>query len=155
MPSIASRRSPTKELPSPSRPWTDHLLDWKIEALSRVLEQLEHLCPGPDCRPKSFSLIVAVSHVVAAEADPDSGLGLHLQHMLTGAIAQEITGRNDLLAEFHRRFPAYKEVSPAFLAKYVNSRWWCEVFCEMEQTCCRDLMAAVEGAITSAQGERH
>ena len=153
MPTAHATRK-TRELPQPQRPWTDHLLEWKIEALGHVLEQLQHICAGPKVRPKSFSLTVAVRHVVAAEADPDSGLGRHLQHMLTGAIAQEITRRTDLLPEFHRRFPAKAVVSPAHLAEYVNSRWWCEVFCEMDQTCCRDLLEAVEGAIASAKQER-
>jgi len=151
----ASHKPATHHLPKPHRPWTEHLLDWKIDALGRVLEQLEHICAGPKVRPKSLSLITAVRHVVASEADPESGLGTHLQHMLTGAIAQEITRRADLLEEFHHRFPAHDAVSPAFLTKYVNSRWWCEVFCEMEQTCCRDVMAAVEGAIASARNEQH
>ena len=150
----ASATKKAKQLPTPPASWTDHLLDWKIDALTGVLEQLQHLCSGPDCRPKSFSLTVAMRHVVAADADPESGLGLHLQHLLTGAIAQEITRRADLLEEFHRRFPAHKEVSPAFLTKYVNSRWWCEVFCQIEGTCCRDLMGAVEAAIASAKHER-
>ena len=150
----AAARAKSVSLPQPQTPWTDSLLQWKFDALGRVREQLQHLCPGPDCRPKSFSLIVAVRHVVATAADPDSGLGLHLQHMLTGAIAQEITRRADLLPEFHRRFPG-KDVSAAFLTKYVNSRWWCQVFCEMETTCCRDLMGAVEEAIASARRERH
>jgi hypothetical protein len=150
----ASHKRIRHQLPQPQRPWTDHLLDWKIEALGRVREQLEHVCPGPHVRPKSFSLIAAVRHVVAAEADPDSGLGMHLQHMLTGAIAQDITRRTDLLEVFHHRFPAHNEVSPAFLTKYVNSRWWCEVFCEMEHTCCRDVMGAVDGAIASARDEQ-
>jgi hypothetical protein len=146
---------PAKELPQPCRMWTDDLLEWKIDALTRVLEQLRHLCSSPTCRPKSFSLNVAVRHVVAETADPESGLGQHLQHLLTGAIAHEITRRADLIEEFHRRFPAHGEVSPAFLTKYVNSRWWCEVFCEMELTRCRDLMEAVEGAVSSARQELH
>lgn len=149
----ATRKAP--QLPHPHRPWTDDLLQWKIEALTAVLEQLQHLCSSPKCRPKSFSLNVAVRHVVAGIADADSGLGLHLQHMLTGAIAQEIIHRTDLLEEFHRRFPARKEIEPAFLPKYVNSRWWCEVFCQIDAVCCRDLMAAVEGAIASARAELH
>ncbi len=147
----ALRKAPM--LPTPNRPWTDHLLEWKIDALNGVLEQLRHLCSSPKCHPKSFSLISAVRHVVAATADPDSGLGLHLQHLLTGAIAQEITRHTDLLEEFHRRFPAREAVEPAFLTKYVNSRWWCEVFCEIDTICCRDLMEAVETAITSARSE--
>ena len=150
----ASRKTARRELPQPQRPWTDHLLEWKIEALGRVLDQLQHICAGPKGRPKSFSLTVAVRHVVALEADPDSGLGRHLQHMLTGAIAHEITRREDLLPEFHRRFPAREVVPPERLAEFVNSRWWCQVFCEMEQICCRDLMGAVEAAIASAKSER-
>ena len=153
MPAAATRRKPQLPLPQPS--WTDDLLRWKIESLSAVLEQLEHLCSSPQCRPKSFSLNVAVRHVVAGIADPDSGLGLHLQHLLTGAIAQQIIRRADLIEEFQRRFPAHKEIESAFLPKYVNSRWWCEVFCQIDSVCCRDLMAAVEGAIASARGELH
>ncbi len=151
MPAAATRRKP--ELPLPHRSWTDDLLHWKIESLAAVLEQLEHLCSSPKCRPKSFSLNVAVRHVVAGVADPDSGLGLHLQHLLTGAIAQQIVRRTDLLEEFHRRFPAHKEIESAFLPKYLNSRWWCEVFCQIDSVCCRDLIAAVEGAISAAQSE--
>ena len=151
MPAAAIRRKP--KLPHPHHSWTTDLLQWKIDSLSAVLEQLEHLCSSPKCRPKSFSLNVAVRHVVAEIADPDSRLGLHLQHLLTGAIAQEIVRRTDLVEEFHRRFPAHKEIEPAFLPKYVNSRWWCEVFCQIETVCCRDLMAAVEGAIASARAE--
>ncbi len=155
MPAAATRRKPLRSsgIPLPRRPWTDDLLQWKIDSLSAVLEQLNHLCSSPKCRPKSFSLNVAVRHVVAEIADPDSGLGLHLQHLLTGAIAQEIVRRTDLADEFHRRFPARKEIEPAFLPKYVNSRWWCEVFCQIDSVCCRDLMAAVEGSITSARAE--
>ncbi len=149
----APRKAASRALPRPQRPWTDHLQGWKIGALGRVLEQLEHICSGPKGHPKSFCLTLAVRHVVAEEADPDSGVGLHLQHMLTGAIAQELTRRADLLPEFHRRFPAYKEVNPAFLTKYVNSRWWCEVFCQLEGTCCGDVMEAVREAIASAERE--
>jgi len=29
------------------------------------------------------------------------------------------------------------------------------VFCEMENTCCRDVMGAVEAAIASARDEQH
>ncbi len=151
---IPPSRSESPSLPAPHRSWTDDLVDWKIDALTRVLEQLQHLCSSPKCRPKSFSLNVSVQHVVAETAGPESSLGLHLQHMLTGAVAQEITRRADLLAEFHRRFPAHEAVAPAFLTKYVNSRWWCEVFCQMETTCCRDLMDAVEAAIATARDER-
>ena len=153
MPTASAPRK-HRELPQPQRPWTDHLLEWKIEALGRVLEQLQHTCAGPKGHAKSFSLTASVRHVVAAEADPDSGLGLHLQHMLTGAIAHEITRHADLLPEFVRHFPARDGVPPAFLTKYVNSRWWCEVFCQMDQTCCRDLTGAVEEAIQSARNER-
>jgi len=152
MPAAAAHQKPPV-LPQPHRSWTDDLLEWKINALEGVLEQLQHLCSSPNCRPKSFSLLAAVQHVVAATAEPESGLGLHLQHMLTGAIAHEITRRADLLADFHKRFPANDDVSPAFLAKYVNSRWWCEVFCQIEATRCRDLMEAVQGAITGARAE--
>ena len=150
----APARSKHHELPRPQRPWTDCLQEWKITALGSVLEQLRHSCSGPKCHPKPFSLLLSVQHVVAAEADPESILGSHLQHMLTGAIAHEITRRDDLLPEFHRRFPSKDEVSPAFVTKYVNSRWWCEVFCEIDFICCRDLMWAVEEAIASAEQEK-
>ena len=153
MPATTRHRSDSPSLPTPHRTWTDGLARWKVEALTRVLEQLQHLCSSSKCHPKSFSLSVAVAHVVAETADPESSLGVHLQHLLTGAIATEITRRADLLPEFHRRFPSHGQVAPSFLTKYVNSRWWCEVFCEMETTCCQDLMGAVEAAIRAARAD--
>lgn len=145
---------PSLHLPSPHQTWTDQLQNWKIGALGRVLEQLQHSCSGPKGHAKSCSLTYAVRHVVAADADPESTLGTHLQHMLTGAIANEITHRDDLLPEFRKRFPGRENVSPAFLTKYVNSRWWCEVLCELPGTCCNDLMRAVEQAINRAVEEK-
>src|SRR3954463_6841613 len=146
----APAKSHRHALPEAHRPWTDQLQEWKVGALARVIEQLQHTCSGDQARPKSFTLTMAVNHVVAAEADPESALGRHLQHMLTGAIANEITRREDLLPHFRERFPGTEDISPAFLTKYVNSRWWCEVFCELDQTCCRDLVGAVEEAINTA-----
>lgn len=145
---------PSHELPHANKPWTELLQEWKIGALGRVLEQLQHSCSGPKGHAKSCSLTYAVRHVVAAEADPESPLGTHLQHMLTGAIANEITRRDDLLPEFRKRFPGRENVSPAFLTKYVNSRWWCEVLCELPETCCQDLIRAVEQAISTATEEK-
>jgi hypothetical protein len=149
----APAKSISHELPQSHRPWTDSLQDWKIDALRRVNQQLQHTCSGPLCHAKSHTLTLAVQHVVASEADPDSVLGLHLQHLLSGAIAREIARREDLLPEFHKRFPGNAELSPAFLTKYVNSRWWCEVVCELEQTNCRDLMDAVAAAIAGTEEE--
>lgn len=145
---------PSDSLPTPHQPWTDLLQDWKIDALRRVHSQLEHSCSGPKGHTKSCSLTFAVRHVVATDADPESAFGTHLQHLLTGAIANEITRRDDLLPEFRKRFPGRENVSPAFLMKYVNSRWWCEVLCELPQTCCNDLLRAVEQAIERAEAER-
>lgn len=150
----ASANRKSRELPQPQRLWIEHLLEWKIDALGRTLEQLKHICSGPQGHAKSYTLTVAIRHVVAVDADPDSGIGLHLQHVLSGAIAQEIARREDLLNAFRERFPGTPDVSPAYLVKYVNSRWWCEVFCDLEQTCCRDLTSAVEAAIASATSER-
>lgn len=146
-------KSATHQLPEPHRPWTELLQDWKLDALRRVLDQLQHCCSGPKGHAKSCSITYAVRHVVAADADPESTLGTHLQHMLTGAIANEIVRRDDLLPEFRKRFPGRENVSPAFLMKYVNSRWWCEVLCELPATNCADLVGAVEGAIQRCERE--
>ena len=150
----ARTRKPARELPQPERPWTDALQDWKIDALGRVLEHLQHICSGPKGHAKSYAFTVAVRHVVAVDADPDSGVGLYLQNLLTSAIAHEISRREEFLPAFRARFPGTPDVSPAFLTKYVNSRWWCEAFCELEQTCCCDLTRAVEEALKNAKEER-
>ena len=151
--STVNASAPAPELPRPQRPWTDDLLEWKLAALRRVLGHLQHCCSGPAGRAKPLTLSYAVRYVVAADIDPDSLLGTHLQHLLTGAIANEITRREDLLPDFRHRFPGTPDVSPAFLTKYVNSRWWCEALCELEHTCCRDVLEAVEGAIAAAEEE--
>jgi len=154
MPTTHIEQSADRELPKPQRAWTELLQEWKIDALKRVLEQLQHVCAGPKVHAKSYSLMMAVRHVVAADADPESVLGMHLQHLLTGAIANEIIRRDDLMPDFRKRFPGRENVSPAFLTKYVNSRWWCEVLCELQQTCCKDLVWAVEEAVKRAVLDR-
>ena len=149
----AQATKPARRLPEPRHSWTEALQSWKIDALGRVLEQLQHICSGPQGHAKSYTLTVAVRHVVAVEADPDSGVGLYLQQILTGAITHEITRREEFMPAFRARFPGTPDVSPAFLTKYVNSRWWCEAFCELENTCCGDLTRAVAEALESAKEE--
>ncbi len=152
MPATAAKR--TRTLPVPKAPWSDELLAWKIEALHRVRQQLSHLCCGPKAHPKSYALLDSVRHVVAQEMDPESGLGLHLQHMLTGAIAQEITAREELIPQFQAHFPGGLYLPPGFLRKYANSRWWCESVCELDNTTCADILGAVDAAIAHAERGR-
>ena len=149
----AAHKTRSHKLPQPIRPWTDFLLAWKIEALRRVLDELQHACSGPNCHPKSCTLMYTIRHTVAAEADPEYGIGVHMQHILANSIAQEIISRDGTVAECFARFPGREGISPAFLTKYVNSRWWCEVFCELETICCADVMGVVESAIASAESE--
>lgn len=149
----AVSKSHAHKLPEAIRPWTDFLLLWKIEALYRVREELQHVCSGPRSRAKSCTLMYGIRHVVATEADPDNGIGVHMQHILANALAQQIISRDGAIAGCQAHFPAKSGVSPAFLTKYVNSRWWCEVFCELDTTCCADVLAVVEAAIESAEHE--
>jgi hypothetical protein len=154
MPAHAAKRALAVP-PKPQPQWTEHLLDWKIAALQGLRQQLDHICGGPKANVKSYALLDAIRHVVAQEVNPDGGLGLHLQHMLTGAIAEEIVKRDDLMPRFLAHFPAAAGVpTAAFIRKYVNSRWWCQSLCEMDQACCADVIGAVESAIRSAQAER-
>jgi hypothetical protein len=69
-------------------------------------------------------------------------------------VAEEIVKREDLMPEFQKHFPGAPGVPPAFIRKYVNSRWWCQSLCEMECACCGDIVQAVEAAIRSAEAER-
>ncbi len=152
MPAHAAKRA--LAVPKPQTHWTGQLLAWKISALRRLREQLDHICGGPKANVKSYALLDAIRHVVAQEVNPDSGCGLHLQHMLTGALAEEIIKREDLMPRFQQHFPAAEGVPPAFIRKYVNSRWWCQTLCELDVACCQDVVKAVEAAIASAEKER-
>lgn len=141
--------------PAPQPQWTERLLEWKVDSLRRVREQLAHVCCGPQAHPKSFALLDTVRNVVAQQTDPEGTLGLHLQDLLMGAIAQEIAQREDLMPKFLARFPGAGKLPPSFIRKYVNSRWWCQSLCELETTRCADVTGAVESAIRRTQQEMH
>src|SRR5512135_2486964 len=100
------RRVVSRKVPAPlPRPhWTEELKNWKVRALTRVLQQLSHVCAGPQARPKSFCLTEVVRHVVAQEIDPDCLAGQHLSHLLTVAVAREVISRTEFLPHFQRRF---------------------------------------------------
>lgn len=138
--------------------WTNELRSWKIAALNHVLSLLDHICAGPKSRLKSFAISDAVRHTVARDFDPESPTGLHLQHMLTGAIAQQLLRRHDLMpkfqSEFARSFPGSPADAPLdFMRRYVNSRWWVDTLAQMTGVCSQDLLEAVRAAIREAQGE--
>ena len=155
MPAKPARKRGKK--PAISRPpssWVAGLQEWKLEALTRVLQQMEHICSGPGARPKSFCVTEAVHNVVARDHDPESQLGLHLQHLLTGAIAHQITRRTELLPELQVRAANSPPPSQEFMLSYLNSRWWVENFCGLDSVRCQDVKQAVGAAVAETIAEQ-
>jgi hypothetical protein len=143
-------------LPPPQPHWTEELKDWKVRALTRVLQQLSHVCSGPQARPKSFCLTEVVRHVVAQEIDPDSLTGRHLSHLLTVAVAREVMSRSEFLPHFQRRFrESFSQGSTTLdeMRDYVSSRWWLDNFVRCDEVRCGDVAAAVQGAILATVAE--
>src|SRR5512141_1041810 len=95
---MTRRRAPQLPHSPPQPDWTVGLQEWKNHALRDVLSELQHICAGPRSLPKSFCLSEAVRHVVAREFDPESDTGIHLIHILSGAIARQIMRRAQMPA---------------------------------------------------------
>lgn len=155
MPTKSTRKRPKRRSAPRSRStWVTGLQNWKLSALTRVLQQMEHICSGPNSRAKSFCVMEAVHNVVAQDYDPESQLGIHLQHLLTGAIAQQIARRTDLLEELQARVPGPPGTPPDFMLQHLNSRWWVENFCRLESVCCRDVTQVVGAAVAETIAEQ-
>ena len=139
------------ELPLPR--WTEELQEWKLRALESVLKELDHICSGPRSLPKSFCLSEAVRNVVARDFDPESQTGIHLLHILSGAIAQQLIRRSGLHAEMHSQLPGGARVPVDFVLTYLNSRWWLDTFLQLEGISCGDVRGAVLEALAVAEQE--
>lgn len=150
----ARKRGKIPATPRLSLSWISGLQEWKLAALTRVLQQLEHICAGPAARAKSYCLLEAIHNVVAQDFDPESQLGLHLQHLLSGAVAQQITRRTDLLPALQVLAANSPPPSQEFMLSYLNSRWWVENFCRLEGVCCRDVKQAVGAAVVETVAEQ-
>ncbi len=133
------------------RGWIAQMQEWRVSALARVRSQLEHLCSGPGSRPKSFCINEAVHNVVAQDYDPESPLGILLYDLLMEDIAGQIARRADLLSQLQTRVPASEDRE--FMIHYLSSSWWIDNFLQLEQVCCRDVVQAVDAAISDAMQE--
>ncbi len=132
--------------------WIAQMREWRVSALSRVRGQLEHLCSGPGSRPKTFCINEAVHNVVAQDYDPQSPLGVLLYDLLMEDIAGQIARREDLLPHLQTRVPASEDRE--FMLHYLSSSWWVDNFLQLEQVCCRDVLQAVDTAISEAMEEQ-
>lgn len=131
--------------------WTEELQRWKLRALRDVLRELEHICAGPRSRPKSYCLGEAVHNVVAREFDPESQVGIHLLHVLSGAVAQQIMRRSTVHPQLRALLPA--EISLEFMQSYLNSRWWLDAYLQLDEVSCADVTSAIVSAISVAEEE--
>src|SRR5512146_2669870 len=134
-------------------PWTAGLQEWKQHALRDVLRELNHICSGPRAHPKSFCLSEAIHNVVARDFDPAAPIGMHLSHILSGAIAQQLASRADLHERLHALLPGATTMPVEFMLQYVNSRWWIDTYLQLDGVNCRDVVALVEGALRAVEAE--
>jgi hypothetical protein len=121
---------------------------WKLQALRRVRQQLEHICSGPTSVPKSFCLPDAVRRAVAYDVDPETQAGDKAYDTVAEAIAAEIMLRPDLMEKFRAEFPEHDE---AFLRVHAVPRWWCQTLCQLEGVHCGDIVGVVQTAIRRAE----
>lgn len=134
-------------------PFSDGSLDagigtWKVRALRRVRDQLDHICSGPMSVPKSFCLPDAVRNAVAHDVDPETQAGERAYDAVADAIAQEIMMQADLMEKFRAEFPEHDE---RFLREHAVPRWWCQTLCQLEGVHCGDIIGVVQEAIRRAE----
>ena len=133
--------------------WTAGLQEWKERALHDVIRELSHICSGPRARPKSFCISEAIHNVVARDFNPGSPLGLHLTHVLSGSVAQQLSERTDLHEAMHALLPGAAAIPVEFMLQYVNSRWWIDAFLQLDGVRCRDVIDLVEAALRASEAE--
>jgi len=121
---------------------------WKLRALRRVCDQLEHICSGPLSVPKSFCLPDAVRRAVAYDVDPETQAGERAYDVVAQAIAAEIMLRTDLMEKFRAEFPEHDE---RFLREHAVPRWWCQTLCQLQGVHCGDIVELVQTAIRRSQ----
>lgn len=140
-------------LPVRTDGWVLGLEQWKQHALRELLRELDHVCSGPLARPKSFCVSEAIHNVVARDFDPASQMGLHLAHIISGALAQQLTDRSDLHPGLHRLLPGANDIPVEFMLQYINSRWWIDAYLQLEGVTCGDLREVIQQALRAAEAE--